>query len=153
MEGHMKAVEMPDALRDKKLDAYFYVVGHPTANIKDVATSIPINLVNLNQPCIEKLVAKNSFFVKTTIPGQLYQGVASTTQTYGVKATLVTTSELPEKTGYQIVKAIFEDLDTFTALHPAFRSLSKENMLEGVTVPIHPGALRYYREQGWKEPK
>ncbi|MBF0401437.1 MAG: TAXI family TRAP transporter solute-binding subunit [Magnetococcales bacterium] len=149
LEGRMKAVEMPDALRDHKLDAYFYVVGHPTANIKDISTGTPINLVPLTDPCVDRLLAKNSFFVKTTIPGGMYEGINDSVDTYGVKASLITSAELSEESAYRVVKAVFDNLDGFKALHPAFQLLTAKNMREGLSLPFHPGALRYFREQGW----
>nr|CRH06800.1 putative TRAP transporter solute receptor, periplasmic component [Candidatus Magnetococcus massalia] len=146
--GELKASEMPDALRDNKQDAYFYVVGHPTANIKDVAVGTDINLIPLQDACVNELVNKHPYFVKSSIPGGLYKGVDKPTPTYGVKATVLTTSALPSQSAYEIVKAVFENLDKFKRLHPAFQVLEKKKMLQGLTAPLHPGAERYYREQG-----
>ncbi|MBF0195388.1 MAG: TAXI family TRAP transporter solute-binding subunit [Magnetococcales bacterium] len=150
LAGRLKAVEMPDALRDNKLDGYFYVVGHPTANIKDIATSTPIELVNINSDCIDKLIDGREYYVKTEIPAGMYNGVDTATQTYGVKATLVTSSDLGEDTAYKIVKSVFDNLDNFKSLHPAINNLTPKSMLEGLTAPIHAGAMKYYKEKGWK---
>ncbi|MBF0447409.1 MAG: TAXI family TRAP transporter solute-binding subunit [Magnetococcales bacterium] len=150
LAGRLKAVEMPDALRDNKLDGYFYVVGHPTANIKDIATSTPIRLVPLSGGCADRLIARWDYFVKTEIPAGLYHGVEGAVPTYGVKALLVTSTNLSESDAYQMVKSIFENLDNFKSLHPALNALTPESMLEGLTAPIHPGALKYYKEKGWR---
>ncbi|OSM02170.1 TAXI family TRAP transporter solute-binding subunit [Magnetofaba australis] len=148
LAGRLKASEMPDALRDNKLDAYFYVVGHPTANIKDVATSVDINIVPLTGGCVDKLVSKYPYFVKAKVPAGIYRGVDSDVPTYGVKATIVTTSDLSDKAAYEVVKGVFENLDSFKALHPAFRILEPKEMLQGLSAPIHPGAEKYYKEKG-----
>jgi uncharacterized protein len=150
LAGRLKAVEMPDALRDNKLDGYFYVVGHPTANIKDVATSTPVDLVHLTGDCIDKLVGEQEYYVRTQIPAGMYNGVDTATQTYGVKATLVTSTDLADDTAYTMVKSVFDNLDKFKSLHPALNNLTPESMLEGLTAPIHAGAMKYYKEKGWK---
>ncbi|MBF0455248.1 MAG: TAXI family TRAP transporter solute-binding subunit [Magnetococcales bacterium] len=147
--GRLKAAEMPDALRDDKLDGYFYVVGHPTANIKDIATTTPVDLVPVTGNCVDQLIAERPYFVKTEIPAGIYQGIDSPVPTYGVRATLVTSTDLPEKTAYQIVKSVFGNLDEFKTLHPALNNLNPKSMLSGLSAPIHPGALRYYKEMGW----
>ena len=152
LAGRLKPAEMPDALRDDKLDAYFYVVGHPTANVKDVAASVQIHLTPLTGACVDKMVTSHPYLVKTEIPGGMYQGVDKPTTSYGVKALLVASSDAPDEAIYQVVKAVFENLERFTRLHPAFRALTPENMLQGLTAPLHPGAARYYKEKGWKTP-
>ena len=69
-------------------------------------------------------------------------------QSIGVKATLITSSDVDDDTVYAVTKEVFENLEEFKTLHPAYSILTKENMLEGLSAPIHPGALRYYREAG-----
>ncbi|MBF0588162.1 MAG: TAXI family TRAP transporter solute-binding subunit [Magnetococcales bacterium] len=149
-EGRLKAAEMPDALRDGKLDGYFYVVGHPTANIKDAASSAPSHLVPLNTPCVAHMVAEHEYYVAADIPGGLYKGIDQATPSFGVKALLVTTTEAPEDVIYNVAKALFENIDDFRNLHPALRQLTAESMREGVTVPFHSGVEKYFRERNWK---
>jgi len=148
LAGALKAAEMPDALRDKKLDAYFYTVGHPTANIQDIATSIDINIVPITGKCINRLVSSRPYFVKTHVPGNLYRGVPKQIPTFGLKATLITTKNVPDHTIYHLVKAVFENLNEFRDLHPAYKHLTQKSMLEGLIPPFHPGAEKYYKEKG-----
>lgn len=148
LAGGLKAVEMPDALRDKKLDAYFYMVGHPTANFKDAATSTEINIVPVTGACVDKLVAAKPYYVKGVTPGGIYKGVKYDVPTYGVKATLLSSTDVPEDVIYEVVKGVFENLDAMRKLHPAFKRLTQEKMLEGLTAPFHPGAIKYYKEKG-----
>jgi hypothetical protein len=69
-------------------------------------------------------------------------------QTFGVKATFVTSAKVPDKVVYAITKEVFDNFESFKKLHPAYEVLTKENMLEGMSAPIHPGAMKYYKEAG-----
>jgi len=83
------------------------------------------------------------------IPGGLYRGSPYDVYTFGVGAVVTTTSSLPEKVAYQLVKAIFENYGEFIRLHPAFKKLEKQGMVvNSITAPLHRGALRYYKEVG-----
>ncbi|MBF0188231.1 MAG: TAXI family TRAP transporter solute-binding subunit [Magnetococcales bacterium] len=150
LAGRLKASEMPDAIRDSKLDAYFYVVGHPTANIKDVSSSLPVRIVPLQGNCVNTIIKTQPYFVPASIPGGLYTGVDEDVPSYGVKATIVSSTKVPEEVVYEVVRAVFENLKDFRLQHPAFKDLDHTNMLQGLTAPLHPGALRYYQEMGWK---
>jgi len=100
-------------------------------------------------PAVDKLVEENSFYRKATIPGGMYTGSDNDTQTFGVGATFVSSSEVPENTVYAVVKAVFENFSTFQKLHPAFSNLTKEEMIkDGLSAPLHPGAAKYYKEAG-----
>jgi len=84
------------------------------------------------------------------IPIEFYPNSLNTEdiETIGVKATLITSIDVPENVVYAITKEVFDNLEEFKELHPAFRVLTRENMLEGLTAPLHPGALKYYKEVG-----
>jgi len=98
---------------------------------------------------IDKLVADNSYYRKAVIPGGMYQGNDQDVQTFGVGATFVTSSAVPEDLVYEVVKAVFDHLDQFRRLHPAFANLKPEEMVrDGLSAPLHPGAERYFREAG-----
>ncbi|HSK40604.1 MAG TPA: TAXI family TRAP transporter solute-binding subunit, partial [Arenibaculum sp.] len=84
-----------------------------------------------------------------TIPGGMYQGNPEPTETFGVKATIVSSSEVPDDVVYQTTRVVFENFEDFQRLHPAFQTLTKEAMVgEGLTAPLHEGARRYYEEAG-----
>jgi hypothetical protein len=85
------------------------------------------------------------------IPGGIYKGVDKDVPTFAVKATLVTSDKEPEEVVYSMVKTVFENLDRFRTMHPAFRSLQPQEMLKGLSAPLHPGARRYYKEKGWTQ--
>jgi TRAP transporter TAXI family solute receptor len=82
----------------------------------------------------------------------MYSGAEnkSDVETFGVKATFVTSSKISDDVVYAITKEVFENFESFKTLHPAYAVLTKENMLEGLSAPIHDGAMRYYKEAGLK---
>ena len=150
LASELKADEHGAALCDNKIDAFFYGVGHPSANIQDPVTTCGAKLVNITGPAIDKLVAENSYYAKAVIPGGLYKGNDQDTQTYGVLATFVTSAKVPEDAVYTMVKAVFDNFDEFKKLHPAFAHLNAENMVkDGLSAPLHAGAAKYYKEKGW----
>ncbi|MFO1301770.1 MAG: TAXI family TRAP transporter solute-binding subunit [Burkholderiaceae bacterium] len=150
LAAELKADEHGPALCDGKIDGFFYAVGHPSANIQDPTTTCGAKLVSLTGPAVDKLLADKPYYAKATIPAGLYPGNPQPTQTYGVLATVVTSAKVPADTVYQVVKAVFDNFDEFKKLHPALASLAPQNMVkDGLSAPLHEGALRYYREKGW----
>jgi TRAP transporter TAXI family solute receptor len=146
--SELKATEQSRALCDNKIDAMIYTVGHPNASIKEAATACAAQLVPVTGKAVEGLIAKHPYYAVAEIPGGLYQGSERATSTFGVKATLVTSVAVDEAVVYALVKAVFENLDKFRQLHPAFAHLKAEDMLQGNSAPFHPGAMRYYKEAG-----
>lgn len=150
LASELKADEHGPALCDGKIDGFFYAVGHPSANIQDPTTSCGAKLVPLTGPIVDKLVADHPYFAKATIPAGLYPNNPQATETYGVLATFVSSAKVPADTIYQVVKAVFENFDDFKRLHPALGHLKPEDMVKnGLSAPLHDGALRYYKEKGW----
>lgn len=148
---YVKAIEAPTLLQDERIDAFFYTVGHPSGNIKEATSGrIKVRIVPIKGPGLDNLIQELPYYAKTTIPHHLYPK-ASTGQdieTFGVKATLITSNRVDGKVVYAITKEVFDNFEEFKTLHPAYSGLTRENMLEGLSAPIHSGALRYYRETG-----
>ena len=150
LASELKADEHGAALCDNKIDGFFYSVGHPAANIQDPGTTCGAKLVPLTGPAVDKLVAGAPYYAKVTIPGGLYAGNPNPTPTYGVLATFVASTKTPDATVYELVKAVFENFDDFKKLHPAFAHLDPKEMIKnGNSAPLHPGAVKYYKEKGW----
>ncbi len=148
---YVKAVEAPGLLQDERIDAFFYTVGHPNGNINEATSGrVKVRLVPIRGEGIDSLVSTHSYYAKTVIPRSFYPKALNDEdiQTIGVKATFVASSDLDDALVYAVTKEVFENLDDFKALHPAYKTLTKENMLEGLSAPIHTGALKYYREVG-----
>lgn len=149
LASELKASEQASALCDNKIDAMVYVVGHPSGAIKEATTSCDSNLVEVNDATIDMLVGENSYYRKATVPGGMYRGNPDDVTTFGVGATIVSSTAVPDEVAYNVVKAVFENFDTFRKLHPAFANLKKEEMVsDALTAPLHPGAEKYYKEAG-----
>ena len=150
LASELKADEHGPALCDNKIDAFFYGVGHPSANIQDPTTTCGAKLVSITGPAVDKLVGEKPYYAKATVPGKLYNNNPQPTETYGVLATMVTSAKVPNETVYQLVKAVFDNFDEFKSLHPAFANLDAAKMVkDGNSAPLHPGAEKYYKEKGW----
>jgi len=146
--GELKFVEMAPALCDNKIDAFTFVAGHPNAIFQEAATTCASSIASVTGPAVDKLVKENAFYAKASVPGKMYKGTDNPQPTFGVMATVVASADLPEQTAYVITKAVFDNFDDFRKLHPAVANITKEQMLEGNTVPFHPGALKYFKEKG-----
>lgn len=150
LAAELRADEHGPALCDNQIDAFFYGVGHPSANIADPTTTCGAKIVPLEGEAIDQLVEANPYYAQVNIPGGLYTGNPDDIPTYGVLATLVASTDVPEEAVYNLVRSVFENFDSFRSLHPAFANLTPEEMVgNGNSAPLHPGAERYYREQGW----
>lgn len=148
---YVKAVEAPGLLQDERIDGFFYTVGHPNGNIKEATSGrIRVFIVPIQGAGIDALVKRYPYYTVSVIPRSLYPSALNTEDitTISVKATLVTSHAVDSEIVYAITREVFEHLDEFKKLHPAYHSLTKKSMLEGLTAPVHPGALRYYRESG-----
>jgi hypothetical protein len=107
-------------------------------------------LVPITGPAVDKLVSGRPYYAKVNIPGGLYAGNPNPTPTYGVLATLVSSTRVPNETVYAAVKAVFENFDEFKRLHPALANLDPKAMIaNGNSAPLHPGAEKYYKEKKW----
>ena len=149
LASELKSSEQSMALCDNKIDAMVFTVGHPSGSIKEATTSCDSVLVNVTGSAVDMLVAENDFYRTATIPGGMYSGNANDTKTFGVGATFVTSTRTPENVIYQVVKAVFENFDSFRKFHPAFRNLDKRQMIkDGLSAPLHAGAVKYYKEAG-----
>jgi TRAP transporter TAXI family solute receptor len=150
LASELKADEHGPALCDGKIDGFFYLVGHPSANIQDPTTVCGAKLVSVTGPAVDKLVKANPYYAYATIPAGLYPNNPQETKTYGVLATVVSSTRTSPDTVYQVVKAVFDNFSEFKKLHPAFQVLKPENMIkDGLSAPLHPGAVKYYKEKGW----
>jgi hypothetical protein len=149
LTSELKGSERSQALCDNKIDAFVYVVGHPNGSIKEATTSCDAKLIPATGAAIEKIVADNPYYTTTTVPGGMYKGSNEDVNSFGVAATMVSTTDVSDEVVYEVVKAVFENFSTFKRLHPAFANLKKEDMIKnGLSIPLHPGAIRYYKEAG-----
>lgn len=149
LAADLRAAEMSSALCDNRIDAMIYVVGHPSGSIKEASSSCNSNLVNVRGDYVDQLLRKYPYYRRAVIKGGEYNGNPKDIHTFGVAATVVTSAKTPNEQVYQLVKSVFDNFDTFTRLHPAFADLDKKDMVSaGLSAPLHPGAIKYYREAG-----
>lgn len=138
-----------DALCNQKVDAIVFMVGHPNKSVRDASDNCRVNFVSLAGPEIDKLVADNPFYAKTEIMAGTYRGQDHAVPTFGVVATLVATTRMDEDTAYKLVKAVFENLNGVRQASRALVGLDAKRMaVDGLSAPLHPGALRYFQEVG-----
>ncbi len=147
----IKASEAPGLLQDGRIDAFFYTVGHPSGAIKEAtAGARKVRFVPITG--VEKLLSASSYYAESYIPAKLYPNAVGKedVNTFGVKATLITSADVSDDVVYAITKEVFDNFEAFKKLHPAYSVLTKESMLSGLSAPLHPGALKYFKEAGLK---
>lgn len=142
---YLPFAESVELMKNRQLDATLQSAGLGVASIRDLATSVDIVVVEVPAAVVEKAGVP---FVKATIPADTYKGQTTPVQTTAVVNYLVTRADLKDDTVYAMTKALFENLGEMTAAHAAARAISLEKALEGMPVPVHPGALRYLKEKG-----
>ncbi|MNF23222.1 NMT1/THI5 like protein [compost metagenome] len=150
LSAELKPAEQASALGDNNIDAMTYFVGHPNGAIQEATTTTDAVLVPVSGAEIDQLLAEKSYYTKAEIPGGLYKGNDAPTASIGGKAVLSTTAQADPEVVYQLVKSVFDNLERFKRLHPAFADLKETDMIKaGLTAPLHDGAVRYYKERGW----
>ena len=147
---NLGAAQSVDALKDDKIDAFFWSGGIPTGSVLDLA-STPGRTVKLvpNADALGFLHERyGEVYHAVTIPRITYPGMSGDVEAVGVANVLVAHAELSEDLAYRITQALFEHHDELAAVHPEAAKLALDTAVAGSTVPFHPGAVRYYEEQG-----
>jgi hypothetical protein len=145
----LTVAEQARALCNKEVDAAVFIAGHPNKAILDMVNSCEAVLVDVTGPAVDALVAETPYYRPVTIPGGMYESTPEATQTFGLGATLVASTRTDARIVYELVKAVFENFDEFKGSHPALVDLRKDQMIaDGLTAPLHEGAVRYYEESG-----
>ena len=142
---YLPFAESVELMKNRQLDATLQSAGLGVSAIKDLATSVEIQMVAVPEDVVTKLGAP---YVAATIPAGTYQGQDADVPTVAVVNFLVTHSDVSEDTAYQMTKQLFENLPEMEAAHKAAAQIKLENALKGMPVPLHPGAERYYKEKG-----
>ncbi len=145
----LNAMEQAQALCDNEVDAVVYTVGHPNGLLLETTSRCEGRLIEVSGPVVEKLIADHAYYRRAIIPGRLYPENSEDLLSFGVGATVVASQQVPEEVAYEIVKAVFANLDDFRNRHPAFSRLAPEQMSrDSLSAPLHPGAERYFKEAG-----
>jgi len=147
--SELSSSDQARALCAGEIDAAVFIVGHPNRSIADATADCDSVLVPVATATIDKLLAENSYYSHALIPGGSYPGNPEDVKTFGVTATFVTTSQEEVALVEHVVAAVFGQFEEFRSLHPSLASLDKSHMItEGLSAPLHYGALRYYRQNG-----
>ena len=139
--------EGAEALKDKTVDAVLMGVHYPAPAVVELSTHNPIRLIPLTDSEVDKMVKGSTIFVKAVIPGRTYKGVDKDTQTVSVPCLVVSRADMPDEVAYNIVKAVFEHKDELDKMHSSFKETSMADSVHTV-LPLHPGAIKYYKEKG-----
>lgn len=140
--------DMVDMLSDGNIDAALWNGSFPLPPVIKLAAQRDLKLIPISDEFYAQISAAYPPYFRLSIPGGTYEDVADDTPTYGLANGLVISADVSEDRVYEMTKAIFESLDDLAGVHPAFGRVSKETVLNGFGAPLHPGALKYYREIG-----
>jgi uncharacterized protein len=147
---YIEAAEAPGLLQTGRIDAFFYTVGHPNGAIKEATVGkTKVLFIPIEGQRINAMLTNKPYYMKAIVPVSDYPGADNNADvpTIGVRATFCTAAA-EDAVVYAISKEVFDNFDTFKNLHPVFSKLTKEDMLKGLSAPIHPGAIKYYNEVG-----
>ena len=150
---HLGVAESAAHIKDGQLDAMFMTSRIPTPGIQDLASIKKIKLVTIGDEIAAKMQKGKPWYAKTTIPAGTYKGVDKDVPAMAILAMLCTSSDLSEELVYQITKSIFDNTDYLAMAHAAGKAVSAENALKGMTIPLHRGAAKYFKEKGLKVPE
>ncbi|MGJ5617846.1 TAXI family TRAP transporter solute-binding subunit [Sulfitobacter sp. MF3-043] len=139
-----------DKIKDGNLDASLITAGSPTSSVTDLANGHEIRIVPLNGPAIAKLQETQPYYANAILAGGTYKGQDNDVETLAVRAIWATHADVPDDIIYAVTKALYENTETLGNVHPKGKEISLEKALESVSVPLHPGAEKYYMEKGIK---
>jgi hypothetical protein len=137
--------ESVELIKNRQLDATLQSAGLGVSSIRDLANSVPVNVVAVPPEAVSKLGPP---YISATIPANTYPGQTDDVPTMAIVNFLVTHEGVSEETVYQMTKQLFENLDQMVAAHNAAKAISLAKAMDGMPVPLHPGAMRYYKEKG-----
>lgn len=137
-----------NALADHNIDAFFLVGAHPLGAIVDVSVRMDIKIIPLSDELINKIVQKRPDLSKGIIRTGAYKGVDKDVPTVQTVNSLVVREDISEDIVYQIAKVLREKRSALVNIHSYMKYVTDETMIEGIPVPLHPGAERYYKEIG-----
>ncbi|MCF8031957.1 MAG: TAXI family TRAP transporter solute-binding subunit [Desulfarculaceae bacterium] len=149
----LKASESAKVLQDGRVDAFAYTVGNPAGLIKEATSGrVKVRFLPTTDDALAKLLKNRPYYVKASIPVHFYEQALDKKDvpTFAVKATFVTRAGMPDEVVYAITKMVFTNLAALKKLHPALEVLKPRDMLQGLSAPLHPGALKYFKEAGLK---
>ena len=147
-EDYSSFSQSVEKIKDGNLDASLITAGTPTASVLELANYHDIVILPLTGPAIKDLQKVQPYYADAVLPANTYKGQTSEVKTIAVRAIWATHDKLDDDTAYNVVKALYENTDILAKVHVKGKEISLEKALESVSIPIHPGAEKYYREKG-----
>lgn len=150
LAAELKSSEQAAALCDGKIEAAIWAAGLPNGSTMEATSTCDVKLLDLTTSGTAKVLASNPAYAAAAIPAGLYPNNEIEIASWGPKATFVADANTSDEVVYVLVKSVFDNFTDFKKLHPAFGTLEEENMIkDGLSAPLHPGAIKYYKERGW----
>jgi TRAP transporter TAXI family solute receptor len=140
--------ESAEAFKDKHIEAFIVTAGIPNAGIMDVSTQNEIRILDISADVAAKLTQKYPFLAAVKVPANTYKGQTADVSTVAVNAVLIAGNQLKEDMVYNLTKALFENQAELAAAHAKGKELNSQYAVKGVSIPFHPGAVKYYKEKG-----
>lgn len=141
--------EQAQALCDGKIDAFFYPTGVTASSITEATNTCDASILNWNDDTIDAMIAEFPYYGKSVIPADTYRGQPEERTTWGLSASLVSHAGADEEVIYNLVKSVFDNFEDFKAQSTLYVAITREgSVVNGKSVPFHPGAERYFREVG-----
>jgi uncharacterized protein len=144
----LKASQAADYMKDGRVDAYFNTTAVGAAHIIDTCILVPSVIVPISGPKADALMKKYTFYAKDTLPTGVYKGVDKPVETIAVMAMMVARASLEKDVVYSVLKAIYSDLDQVKKAHAKFKVIEVKKAMMGMSIPLHPGAEKYFKEIG-----
>ncbi|MGQ9632279.1 MAG: TAXI family TRAP transporter solute-binding subunit [bacterium] len=139
--------ESVKALIGEKLDAAFLTAGTPTTAVAKIAKRFPVRLLKVGDEIAKRLQSDYPFYVKVKVPAGTYRGMSRDAETVGIRAVLITNKHVDPDLVYDITKLIFENTGRLGRIHPKGNDIKVREALDGMTIPLHEGAQKYYDER------
>lgn len=140
--------ESSEQFKDKHIDAFIVVAGIPNAAIMDISTQHSVKIINVSDAKAKQLVKKYPFLSAFTIPAGTYKSITKDVKTVAVNAVLIVNTEVSNDVAYNLVKALFDNQKDLGVAHAKGKELNLKKASSGVSIPFHPGAIKYFKEKG-----
>ena len=140
--------ESAEAFKDRHIDGFIVVAGIPNAAIMDVAVMQNVRILSIPDDRTAQLTKKYPFLSRVAIPPNTYKNQSAEVKTVAVNAVLIVNTDLPGDLVYNITKALFENQAELASAHAKGKEISLKTAVMGVSIPFHPGSVRYYKEKG-----
>ena len=147
-EDYSSFSQSTEKLKDRNLDASLITAGTPTSSVVELTNGHEVNIIPLNGVAIKKLLIAQPYYASVILPAGTYQGIDQDVETLAVRAIWATHADLPADIAYAVTKALYENVDILAKVHVKGKEITLKTALQSVSIPLHPGAARYFREKG-----